>query len=154
AAALCEMPRGRALIQFLIRPLPVAAAVLVLIFCFAWREPFFRETLRYSLLAAAIAVGMGAVVFSARYAPANWILNAAPVVWVGRLSYSLYVWHLAAAAAVGYALVGESRAVVALASFGACIVMAMLSYYALEQPLIGLRRRLGSRTAERAALSS
>lgn len=152
-AALCELPRGRALIQFLIRPLPVAVAILVLIFCFAWREPFFRETLRYTLLAAAIAIGLSAIVFSARYAPVNWLLNIAPVVWIGRLSYSLYVWHLAAADAVRYALAGEPRATVTLASFGACIVMAMLSYYGLEQPLIGLRKRLGSRTAERAVLS-
>jgi len=152
AASLCEMPKGRALIQFLIRPLPVAIAVLVLIFCFAWREPFFRETLRYSLLAAAIAVGMCAVVFSARYAPANWILNTAPVVWVGRLSYSLYVWHLATGQAAKYELAGQPYAVIALAALAACVVMAALSYYGLEQPLIGLRKRLGSRTVEPAGV--
>ena len=154
AASLCELPGGRALIRFLIRPLPVAAALLVLIFCFAYREPFFRETLRYSLLAAVIAVGMSAIVFSARYAPANWLLNAAPVAWIGRLSYSLYVWHLATGEAVKYELAGQPRAIVALAALAACVAMAALSYYALEQPLIGLRKRLGSRTAERAALSS
>ena len=143
AASLCEMPRGRALIQFLIRPLPVAAAVLVLIFCFAYREPFFRETLRYSLLAAAIAVGMSAIVFSARYAPANWLLNAAPVVWVGRLSYSLYVWHLATGEAVKYEFSGPAARYRRVAALAACVAMAALSYYALEQPLIGLRRRSG-----------
>ena len=134
------------MIRRLIRPLPVALAVLVLVFCFAWREPFFRETLRYTLLAGAIAIGMSAVVFSARYAPANAILNATPVVWVGKLSYSLYVWHLATSEAVKHWFAGGPHYPVAVLALAVCVAMAALSYYALEQPLIGLRRRFGSRT--------
>jgi peptidoglycan/LPS O-acetylase OafA/YrhL len=151
-ASLCELPRGQALVRWLIRPLSVAIAMLVLIFCFAWRDPYFRETLRYTLLAAVIAVGMSAVVFSARYAPANYILNTAPVVWVGKLSYSLYIWHLATSEAVKHWFAGGPPYLVAALALAACIAMAALSYYALEQPLIGLRRRFGSRTAERPAL--
>jgi peptidoglycan/LPS O-acetylase OafA/YrhL len=145
-AALCELPQGRQMIQFVIRPLPVAIAVLVLIFCFAYREPFFRETLRYTLLAGAIAIGMSAIVFSGRYATANYILNAAPIVWIGKLSYSLYVWHLATGEAVKYWFGGQPHMLVALLALAACVAMAALSYYGLEQPLIGLRRRFGSRT--------
>lgn len=151
-AALCELPRGRAFIRWLIRPAPVAVAVAILFGCFAWRDPFFRETIRYTLLAAAIAVGMSGVVFGARYAPANFILNSAPVVWVGKLSYSLYVWHLAASEVVKYWLAGQPRLAVAVVALIACLVMAALSYYGLEQPLVGLRRRFGSRTAARPAL--
>lgn len=151
-AALCEMPRGRALIQWLIRPIPVAVAGAIMIGCFAWRDPFFRETARYSVLAIVIAIGLCAVVFSGRYAPANVILNSAPVVWIGKLSYSLYVWHLATSEAVKYWLAGQPHLRVALVALAVCFVMAALSYYGLEQPLIGLRRRFGSRMAERPAL--
>jgi len=152
-AALCEMPRGRALLLWLIRPLPMAVAMLALIGCFAWREPLFRETFRYTILASVIAIGMSAVVFSGRYAPVNYLLNAGPVVWIGRLSYSLYVWHLATGLAVKHWLAGAPQLPVAALALAACVAMAALSYYGLEQPLIGLRRRLGSRRAERPALS-
>lgn len=152
-AALCEMPRGRALIQWLIRPIPMAIAVSILIACFAYREPFFRETARYALLAAVIAIGLCAVVFSNRYALANVIFNAAPVVWIGKLSYSLYVWHLATGQAVNYWLGGQPHPLIAAVALAACLAMAALSFYGLERPLIGLRRRFGSRTAARSALS-
>jgi peptidoglycan/LPS O-acetylase OafA/YrhL len=152
-AALCELPRGRRLIRWLIRPAPVVIAVAVLIFSFAWRDPFFRETLRYSLLAAAIAVGMCALMFSDRYAPANRLLNWAPVVWIGRLSYSLYVWHLAVSELVQNALSGAPHLVVAGVALAAAFAVACLSYYGLERPLNGLRRRFGSRVAERPVLA-
>jgi peptidoglycan/LPS O-acetylase OafA/YrhL len=145
--ALCELPAGRNLIRRLIEPVPVAVAVLVLIGCFAYREPFFRETLRYSLLGAAIAVGLCAIVFNPRYVLAARILNAGIVVWIGKLSYSLYVWHLAVSQTAAHLFAALPRPVEAALALAACIGVAALSYYGLEQPLIGLRRRLGSRTA-------
>jgi peptidoglycan/LPS O-acetylase OafA/YrhL len=150
-AGLCELHGGRALIRWLIRPAPVAAALAVLILCFADRAPFFRETLRYTLLGGTIAIALCALVFSDRYAPLNRILNAAPVAWVGRLSYSLYVWHLAVAAAVVHLLAGAPHLLVAAVALAATLAAAALSYYGLERPLIGLRRRLGSRGDARPA---
>ncbi len=80
------------------------------------------------------------------------MLNSGPAVWIGKLSYSLYVWHLATAEAVQHWLAGTPHSVVAAVALAACVAMAALSYYGLEQPLIGLRRRFGSRAAERPAL--
>jgi peptidoglycan/LPS O-acetylase OafA/YrhL len=152
-AALCELPRGRRLIQAMIRPVPVAISALLLILCFAWREPFFRETFRYTLLAGAIAVGMAAVVFSDRYARTNIILNSAPLVWLGQLSYSLYIWHLGAGTLVKHWLVGAPYPIVAALALVLCFALAALSYYGLEQPLRRRRRQFGSTTVERPALS-
>jgi peptidoglycan/LPS O-acetylase OafA/YrhL len=36
-----------------------------------------------------------ATVFTARYRPLNTLLNVPAVDWIGRLSYSIYVWHYA-----------------------------------------------------------
>jgi peptidoglycan/LPS O-acetylase OafA/YrhL len=148
-AGLCELPGGRRLIQWLIQPARVAAAIAIVILCFAYRAPFFRETLRYTLFGGAIAIGLCAVVFSDRYAPVNRLLGALPVVWVGRLSYSLYVWHLAVSEAVRYELAGEPRLLVAGTALAATFAAASLSYYGLERPFTSLRRRLGSRAAPR-----
>jgi peptidoglycan/LPS O-acetylase OafA/YrhL len=151
-AAACDLPRGRRLILWLVRPVPVIIALLIAVACFADREPFFRETARYTLLAAAIAIGLCAVVFGQRYAAANRILNSRPAVWVGRLSYSLYVWHLATAEVIRHYFASLPHPVVAALALAACVIAAALSYYGLERPLIGLRRQFGSRTADRPAL--
>jgi peptidoglycan/LPS O-acetylase OafA/YrhL len=62
------------------------------------------------------------------------VLNWAPVVWLGKVSYSLYLWQELfcsnAALHYGYVLVLPSLA------------CAALSYYLIEQPMLRLRDRL------------
>jgi peptidoglycan/LPS O-acetylase OafA/YrhL len=92
-AAVCETARGRAALRWLTTPLP---AVLALATLAAWpfvSSPFFRETIGYTVLDAAAAVLLCATVFTARYRPLNTLLNLRAVDWIGRLSYSIYVWH-------------------------------------------------------------
>lgn len=66
-----------------------------------------------------------------------WILNCGPVVWLGKVSYSLYLWQELFCSnpklQFGYIL-----AVPALAC-------AALSYYLVEQPMLRLRDRLSKR---------
>jgi peptidoglycan/LPS O-acetylase OafA/YrhL len=63
-------------------------------------------------------------------------LNIAPVVWLGRISYSLYLWQqpffLAPPGQPAYRLL-----------FG--IGLACLSYYLVEQPVLRLRERRAAR---------
>jgi len=62
-----------------------------------------------------------------------WMLNWAPVVWFGRISYTLYLWQELfcsnAALHLGYSLV--------LPALGC----AFLSYYFVKQPMLRLRER-------------
>jgi peptidoglycan/LPS O-acetylase OafA/YrhL len=66
-------------------------------------------------------------------------LNWAPVAWLGRISYSLYLWQELfcsnAALHQGYLPVLPALA------------CACLSYYCAEQPMLRLRERLGERSA-------
>ena len=92
-AAACETVRGRAVLRWLATPVPAALAVATLV---AWpfaSNPLFRETIGYTILDAAAAVLLCATVFTAQYPPLNTLLNLRVVDWVGRLSYSIYVWH-------------------------------------------------------------
>ncbi|HKD21816.1 MAG TPA: acyltransferase [Rhizomicrobium sp.] len=92
-AAACETARGRAALRWLATPFPAALALATLV---AWpfvNNPFFRETIGYTILDAAAAVLLCATVFTARYRPLNTLLNLRAVDWIGRLSYSIYVWH-------------------------------------------------------------
>ncbi len=75
------------------------------------------------------------------------VLDSRPLVTIGVLSYSLYLWHLAALA-VGDAV--AERLAWPLAAGGALgwvlsFAAAWVSYRCIERPVMGLRRRFGSR---------
>lgn len=73
-------------------------------------------------------------------------LNWHPVAWLGRISYSLYLWQELfcsnAALHLGFLLVVPA------------IACACLSYYLVEQPMLRVRDRLKQKPAPRAALPS
>ena len=103
------------------------------------RGEMFREILRYSLQGASLLLLMPALI-NPRRAAAH-ALSWLPAVFVGRLSYSLYLWHWAA-------LMIADR----LARPGAWLVTAVVlsaglscaSFYGIERPMLRLRRRAGS----------
>ena len=67
-------------------------------------------------------------------APAQAFLNAGPVAWVGRVSYSLYLWQEPFLRAAGTAAVKTFPLNLAV-TFGA----ASLSHYVIERPCARLR---------------
>jgi peptidoglycan/LPS O-acetylase OafA/YrhL len=81
-----------------------------------------------TLVAAAVAV----VVLSAATdeAPLSRILGTPPLVFIGRISYSLYLWHVPVLAVVR----GWTGLAVSLA-------LAATSYYAVEQPFLRRKHR-------------
>ncbi len=143
-AAACETARGRRWLIILGRPLPALAAVLVLLLTFAVRDEGFRQTWRYTLQGAALVVLMGAVLFQRWPEPVQRLLNWAPVAWVGRLSYSLYLWHLACPEIARTLAPGAPLPAQWALRFALAFALAAASYYALEVPLLRWRRRLGS----------
>ncbi len=77
-------------------------------------------------------------------APLNAILRHPTVVWIGRLSYGLYLWH--------YPIFIRSEAIIPREQYGwiAFVVPAALSFaaaaasfYLLERPLLRLKNRIG-----------
>jgi peptidoglycan/LPS O-acetylase OafA/YrhL len=71
--------------------------------------------------------------------------------WAGELSYSVFLWHLLALAAA-FALLDVTVFTghfwpVLVATLAGTAVLASISYFALERPLMGLRRKVGSRHA-------
>jgi len=65
-----------------------------------------------------------------------WILNFGPVVWLGKISYSLYLWQQLFA-------YGEHPRPWYFPLLA--VVAASASYYLVEQPMIRLRERWGQR---------
>ena len=146
-AVACEMDQGRRILCTLAQPASAAIAALVILVCLLVRDPWFRETLRYSFLGAGITVLVSAVLFGPRYRFTHWILNTSPFRWIGRLSYSLYVWHEGVAyfLPVGVLPKWQQAAIKLATTFAAAII----SYYAVERPFLGLRGHFRSSRASK-----
>ncbi len=72
------------------------------------------------------------------------LLTTAPVVFIGRISYSLYLWHWPLLVFAAYRTTGELGAAVKLGLVALSFGLAVLSWWAVERPLIG-RRILSAR---------
>jgi peptidoglycan/LPS O-acetylase OafA/YrhL len=73
--------------------------------------------------------------------PVDWgiPLNWGPIVWLGKLSYSLYIWQQLFCYNPGLGWLSRFPQNVA-----ATVLMASLSYYLIEQPFASLRKRVPS----------
>lgn len=69
-----------------------AASVAVLAASLLWRDEVFRLTARYTLQSLAIAVLLYLSVARADRLPFRW-LNARPLVYIGTISYTIYLSH-------------------------------------------------------------
>lgn len=76
-----------------------------------------------------------ALLIAARHGPVSTLLAAKPMVWVGGISYSLYLWHWPILAFIRYYTGQYELQVVWLAAFGiGSFVAAWLSYRWVELP--------------------
>jgi len=146
-AVFCETSQDRRLVAALESPAAVAMALAAIFLCLVIRNDWFRETLRYTILAASVAALLAAVVFSPRYRIAQTVLNWPFVRWIGVLSYSLYVWHTFLPGLLHTLAPKLPRDAGPPAAFALSLGVACLSYYGIERPAAALRHRFGSRTA-------
>jgi peptidoglycan/LPS O-acetylase OafA/YrhL len=150
-ALACQTGHGRAVLLHFTKPVFPVGALVVLFMCLLVRNPWFRETVRYSLQGVSIAVIISAMLFGGRYKLVHWFLNTGTARWVGRLSYSLYVWHEGVASFLPLQEWPEwQQSVVSLV---ASFVVAAISYYAVERPFMALRGQFRSGAVARPVIS-
>lgn len=131
--------------RWLVGWLPVILGCVILLFTFLYREPDFRETLRYSLQGAALLVLLTNLYFFRPLAFAFPILEWPVLSWIGRVSYPLYLWHFVVLDFLQRAF-GPHAYMLPLALAGS-FTMAAISYYFVEQPFLTLRKRFGAHIA-------
>jgi peptidoglycan/LPS O-acetylase OafA/YrhL len=119
-------------------------SVLVVVFlgifaCLGWpADPYMPLGGHLALNLAAVALIVGLV--SSPGVPVQGLFEVAPLRWLGRVSYGVYLWHMAAPwilGRLGVSLPGPFWAV----SIGVSVAAAAVSFYALEQPALRLKRR-------------
>lgn len=111
------------------------------------RDLFFRETFRYSLQNIGLFLILSNVLFNQAglYSKLRQFLSTKTLVYVGKLSYSLYLQHWLSLTIVSYFL-GIDRLSLSwqLCFWSLSILTTMISYYVIEQPTLALRRKYGS----------
>ena len=119
----------------------VPMAALVLVFCLVVRGDNFRETLRYSLQGAALTVLFVAAIRYHRWMIFAW-LNKPVVAYIGLLSYSLYLLHLAVLLRVASAMPRVNPLVQGVLALVISIALSSLIYVTIEKPCAHLRKKL------------
>lgn len=127
----------------------VGAAVLYLVMCnvgagFADAD---GETTRHELRGAIAVLLLAPAVFGHELRTGvRRVLAARPLLWIGVISYSLYLWHPVVARKIGGTSLDENYgwAPSAVAQVGACIAVAAVSYYVVERPALRLSKRLAA----------
>jgi peptidoglycan/LPS O-acetylase OafA/YrhL len=154
AVMLDGAPRENAKLGWFVGWPWIVAALGAILFTLVFRDDTFRGTWRYSMQGSALfALVLNLYSLrSARFA-IDWF-EMAPLRWIGRLSYSLYLWHWPmvwiAYKMSGLELGGDTMisiplmAGVIIASF----IAASASYYGVERPLFALRKRFGGTPVE------
>jgi peptidoglycan/LPS O-acetylase OafA/YrhL len=140
AALLAADPEWRGVVDRCLRrhtSLILIGALVVFFACMYW--PFHMPgviallTIPLELWAVAIVI---LIVSSGRCRPAQSFLNAGPMAWLGRTSFSLYLWQEPFLRAAGGAIVKTFPI-----NLAATFVAATISYNAIERPCARLRQR-------------
>jgi peptidoglycan/LPS O-acetylase OafA/YrhL len=67
---------------------------------------------------------------------ARWALGSPPMRFLGRISYSLYLWHWPTAVILGALLAGQARWLSVGVTVSVSVLLATVSYYVVEQPVL------------------
>jgi peptidoglycan/LPS O-acetylase OafA/YrhL len=115
---------------------PIAVAVLVVtVATSSWLGRGFQFTVGYSLENVCVAYLLARAVRAPRARGVRW-LNAPPMVWIGRISYSLYLWQQL------FVVHPPAWMRPVWVAVPALMAVAAASYYLVERPTERLRRRL------------
>lgn len=125
-----------------------AMAALGLIMILAAVVGFTAATPFPGLAALLPCIGAALVIHSGGEAPAtaHKVLASSPAVFVGKISYSLYLWHWPLLAFAAYELGDEFPSSIRLALIACAILLAIATWALVEQPA---RRRRGGASQQR-----
>lgn len=138
ANPMLDAPRGDAKTWArLLLPLAFVALLASLLI----RHEVFRETVRYTLQGLALLLLFTAAIRFPHWPLFRW-LNSKPLVFIGALSYSLYLVHLGVLYMVRDLLHVDPILARGLLSLAISLAVSWLIYKLVEKPCAALRRRL------------
>ncbi|MGY3213785.1 acyltransferase family protein [Mucilaginibacter sp. HD30] len=142
-AILLYQNRNQAFIKMAKSTWPIIAGILLILVSLLFRNFVFRETARFTVQAIAFILIIPSLVYYGENSPMKRALQNKALVWVGKLSYSLYLFHWPVIILISHYFELFSfhwEVLVLVLSF----LLATASYYFIEQPLLAIRKKLGS----------
>ena len=140
--ALASWERSSSLTQIFTRKrlerIFLPASLALLLFTLAFRNPIFRETVRYTIQAIALAP----ILYYVVHVPGSWLgrlLNTRVLTLLGTLSYALYLLHETVLLEVNRVM--SSRWLAGMLSLAVAILLAYLVHILIEKPTDALRRK-------------
>ena len=116
-----------------------------LVFSLVYRDDYFRQVFRYSLQGISLYLIFEALIFSKKIDLMRSLLSTNFLVFVGKLSYSMYLYHwLALIIMTSYLGRVESTAAWQMGYWTLTFGLSALSYYLVERPTLKLRVKYGS----------
>ncbi len=103
--------------------------------------PVFASLISLLLMSFALAQSSGRVSWLAK------LLSVPPMLAVGKLSYSIYLWHSVAFFAISQ-LIGDVGIVSDLAKVALTLVVATASYFLIEKPFLTIKKRMAVRALD------
>jgi len=119
--------------------------LLGLLMTFLIRDDNFRETFRYTVQGIALMPLFAAVLCDDPKALVRRALSSSPIVFVGRLSYSIYLFHLLARTPGEVYFGSPYRVGSVISGLLLTWVAAYTLFIFIERPVAGLRRRFRAR---------
>ncbi len=138
-AILCETKVREKVVRVLSSRTAFALAGLTVFVSVLIKNDLFKETLRFSLISLSCVPLICGIVFGKHLSLFQRIANLPLFVWIGKLSYSLYVWH--GFAAYFLVLLGYQHTYPGFGTAGVAVTFALAScsYYLVETPFLRLR---------------
>jgi peptidoglycan/LPS O-acetylase OafA/YrhL len=134
--------------KIIINNLFLILSIALVVFTFIYRDLFFRETFRYSVQNIAIFFIVANIVYgqSKLAVLIKSVLSTKLMIFIGKLSYSLYLQHWLALSIITIFL-SESNIYTLFwqSSFWALsLSLTFFSYFVIEKPTIAFRKKYGS----------
>ena len=124
-----------------------AGGLALIFFSLLFRSDAFRNSFRYTVQGIGLFILIPPVLYTLSYSFINKLLSTRSMVYIGKLSYSFYLYHFVLIVVMmHYPL--PSKALYVVVNFGASVVLSLLSYNYIEQPFFRLRKKFGSRIQE------
>jgi peptidoglycan/LPS O-acetylase OafA/YrhL len=121
----------------------IIIGMIIIIFSLFFRNIMFRESIRYSIQSLAFLFIVPAIGVNAESPFLKRIFENKPIILIGRLSYSLYLFHWVAITLAG-CYFAEFSVGWFVSTMIVTVILTMFSYYLIERPLVSLRKKLGS----------
>lgn len=121
----------------------VAVSFIILGTTLIYNNLFFQTTVKYTLQGLAFFIIIPAFASLYKTGFVNKIVDNKLMVYIGKLCYSLYLFHWVALKIANFYFDGNSLQWLAL-TISITVILSLFSYYVVEKPFVRLRRKFGS----------